>query len=208
MPNPEKEKLGNILIYLTDKLGPTYLTKIIKLLYLLDETAVKETGVPVTWMEYKVWKRGPVPSDLYNTLRREQIVTPERGYGFHMGRWTDKYVTVEEVKNPANESSISLTIKPAADFVDDEFSDYEIELLDRVIDKYGQYSGNDLINILHEEGTLWDQIVREKNLEEIFALESDTSKHTIPFTDLISGDELKELSYKSAFDSQNLSHNL
>jgi 1-deoxy-D-xylulose 5-phosphate reductoisomerase len=45
------------------------LTKAIKLLYIADEKAIKETGVPITWLNYKAWKFGPVPEDIYNKVK-------------------------------------------------------------------------------------------------------------------------------------------
>ena len=41
------------------------MTKALKLLYLIDETAVRQSGSPITWLEYKVWKNGPVASEIY-----------------------------------------------------------------------------------------------------------------------------------------------
>ncbi|HEY5570416.1 MAG TPA: type II toxin-antitoxin system antitoxin SocA domain-containing protein, partial [Bacteroidales bacterium] len=53
-----KDKIGNLIVLLATRLKPLYHTKLIKLLYLIDEEAVKEDGVPVTWLEYKVWQFG------------------------------------------------------------------------------------------------------------------------------------------------------
>ena len=60
-----KEKIGNLLIYLAVHLNPLFHTKLIKLLYLIDENAVRDCGVPVTWLDYKVWQYGPVAPVIY-----------------------------------------------------------------------------------------------------------------------------------------------
>ena len=52
--------IGNILILLSTRCKPLYHTKLLKLLYLIDEEATKRTGTPLTWLSYNVWQFGPV----------------------------------------------------------------------------------------------------------------------------------------------------
>ena len=47
-----KDKIGNLMVYLSERISPIYHTQLIKLLYLIDEEAVKDDGVPVTWLDY------------------------------------------------------------------------------------------------------------------------------------------------------------
>lgn len=61
-----QKKAFNALVYFAERIKVLYLTKAFKLLYLTDEKAIKETGVPITWLNYKAWKCGPVPEDIYN----------------------------------------------------------------------------------------------------------------------------------------------
>jgi uncharacterized phage-associated protein len=188
------EKVANTLIFLTERIGETYLTKAIKLLYIIDELSVKETGVPFTWLEYKAWEMGPVPERVYDELR----------YKIHNGSSDSsfsKFINVKKVENPVISEFDSFLISPIASFTDDEFSDYDLQLLERVIEKYGSYSGKDLIRILHQEGSLWHKVVKENDLELDFALMQRKSDFTISFTELIKDDELKQIAFKSAFDS-------
>ena len=55
-----KDKIGNLIVLLAGRLKPLYHTKLIKLLYLIDEEAVKDGGIPITWLDYKAWQYGPV----------------------------------------------------------------------------------------------------------------------------------------------------
>lgn len=50
------------------------MTKALKLLYLIDETAYGRTGGPVTWMDYKVGEMGPVAEELHEALRHERYL--------------------------------------------------------------------------------------------------------------------------------------
>lgn len=70
--NLVNDKIGNLLNYMSNKIPNLTMTKALKLLYLIDDTAYKRTGVSVTWLDYKVWKMGPVAEELYNELRYDQ----------------------------------------------------------------------------------------------------------------------------------------
>src|SRR5579859_3818061 len=68
-------KIGNLLNYLSTQIPNLSMTKALKLLYLIDETAYTRTGVSVTWLDYKVWEMGPVAEELYNELRNAQYIS-------------------------------------------------------------------------------------------------------------------------------------
>jgi uncharacterized phage-associated protein len=175
------DKIGNLIIYLVDEiekrhLQKVFLTKLLKLLYIIDETAVKETGVPVTGLDYRVWKMGPVAFDVYSDLAKNS----SEQLGFFA-----------EAKKPdaASEREWAL-IKSVSKFDDSEFSDYEMDLFDRVINEFGYLKKEDLIELLHEEGSLWKKVVDEKGLGKIFETEN-TSSHKIEFSKLLANDPLK-----------------
>jgi uncharacterized phage-associated protein len=46
---------------------------------------------------------------------------------------------------------------PIKTFVDDEFSDCEINILQNIVDCYGRYTDNELVEILTREDTLWNR---------------------------------------------------
>lgn len=170
------EKIGNLLIYLSSKLDNLFLTKLLKLLYLIDETSIKESGVPVTWLEYKVWEKGPVASQVYNDIKWENTNI----FG--------NYIDIEIIED----DYISYRILPKLEFDDSEFSDYEIEIIDKIIEAYKDYTGTELINALHKENTIWHRIVKEKNLEIKFKLfNQNTSPYKIDLSELIKNDPMK-----------------
>lgn len=196
----EHIKIANTLIYISKKLGGVYLTKALKLLYILDETSIKETGVPFSWMEYKAWKMGPVPKELYTELR--DILPQEKE-----PTYLSEFVKVEKRPNPiSSESPDSFFITAKQNFSEEEFSEYDIELMDRILEEYGHLAGWEIIEMLHKQGSLWDKVVKDKELQLQFALMQNRSDYTIPFTELIKDDELKQMAYKSAFESS-LSYN-
>ena len=54
------EKIGNTVVYLADRIENLSKTKLLKLLYILDEISIKKSGIPMLNLKYKVWKFGPV----------------------------------------------------------------------------------------------------------------------------------------------------
>lgn len=190
-PISNLDKIGHLIIYLVDKieekyLQKVYLTKLLKLLYIIDETAIKETGAPVTGLDYRVWKMGPVAFDVYKDLMHNN---------------SEKLSFFAEAKKEGDEESA--LIQSVNQFDDSEFSDYEMDLFDRVIDSYGHYQGTELIQLLHEEGSLWKKVVDEKGLAKKFE-RSSTSPYRIDFSRLVINDPLKLLILRNAQESQNL----
>ncbi|MBN8652678.1 MAG: SocA family protein [Cytophagales bacterium] len=189
-PMPNLDKVGNLVIYLVDEIQKKhrqrlYLTKLLKLLYIIDETSVKETGAPVTGLEYRVWKMGPVAFDVYKDLRHEN---------------SDKLSIFAEAKKGEGEAAQIASVNK---FDDSEFSDYEIELIDRIIDQFGYYQKDDLIKLLHEEGSLWKKIVDEQNLEKKFE-KDNTSSYKIDLSELVADDPYKLSVFKTAQESLKL----
>jgi uncharacterized phage-associated protein len=164
-----KEKLSNLFVYLSSKINNLYSTKLIKLTYLIDEISVSETGVPVTWLSYKVWEKGPVPEKIYYNIVLE------------LGSEFKDFIHI----TPSKKYSNGFKITPNSAFNDSEFSDYEIELMDRVIEEFGNLSSSELIDYLHKEGSLWHKVVIEKGLEDKFKYTSKTSPYEIPLKDAI-----------------------
>ena len=44
--NYQVEKIGNTVVYLSQKIPTLKKTKLLKLLYILDEISIKKTGIP------------------------------------------------------------------------------------------------------------------------------------------------------------------
>jgi uncharacterized phage-associated protein len=182
----QNEKIGNLLVYLASNISDLSITKTLKLLYLIDETSMRETGIPVTWLEYKVWEMGPVAIDVYEELR------------YLHNPLLANFIKVEKKQLVDFETTI---IKPVKKFDDGEFNDYEIELLDRIVTKYGHFSAKNLIDILHEEGTLWHKNVIKNELQFAFSVYNKRSNVSIELTDLIADNDLKITAFKSAIDA-------
>jgi len=189
-------KIGNILLYFANEVNPLYFTKAIKLLYILDETSVKEVGAPLTWLDYKVWKFGPVPESIYeeiNSVKKENCSCSP----------LFEYINAEKVQNPFEEEKDAILIKSkdGISFNKFLFSNYELGLLNDISKKYKNFTSKQLVDILHSEGSLWDQIVKSNDIEFSFELNDNRSNFSIDFTKLLKDDPDKQEVYKSANNS-------
>ena len=74
--------------------------------------------------------------------------------------------------------------------------------MDRIVSEFGKFSVEKLISYLHKEGSLWDKVVKENNLEFVFDLQGGSkSDYYVPLVDLLKGDEQKQMVYRSAYNS-------
>lgn len=60
-----KDLVGNLIILLANRCKPLYHTKLMKLLFFIDKEATEVKGTPITWLDYKAWKLGPVSPELF-----------------------------------------------------------------------------------------------------------------------------------------------
>lgn len=156
-------KIGNTIVYLAQKVPDLSKTKLLKLLYFLEESFVRKYNIPFLNLEYEVWQAGPVARDVFIDLSDEPLLL-------------DKYITTEKDNN-------STYIKAVSEFSDDEFSDNEIEMLDFVISKFGKLTAKELVDLAHRKGSNWYQIAKEKGLLERFESKlANSSEEKIDFT--------------------------
>ncbi|RRN76297.1 DUF4065 domain-containing protein, partial [Pseudoxanthomonas sp. SGD-10] len=175
-----QDKAFNALLYFAERIQPLYLTKAIKLLYIADERAIRDSGVPITWLNYKAWKFGPVPEEIYDRIKTIDYLQK-----------SGQEVTVPvqiAVTQPTGNLPDGIILQPKREFDDSQFSDYEIEILDDVIQDYGKLTGEQLVDILHQQGSLWHKVVQEHHLEQQFELKNNRSDFVIELTQLLDSD--------------------
>lgn len=170
-----KEKIGNLLALLATRLNPLYQTKMIKLVYLIDEHKVKDNGVPLTWLDYKVWQFGPVAPELYYLRDNNSVF--------------NDYVRAVQDNN-------GTLIIPQKEFNGAKFSARDKRIIEEVINKYGGMKAECLIDLTHEEGSLWSITKKEHNLNFSSPI-ANTSNVSIDFSRIIT-DEEKMDNYEGA----------
>lgn len=176
------DKVGNSIIYLSEKIGELSKTKAIKLIYILDELSIKKSGIPFFNLQYKVWKFGPVSEEIFIDLSSE--VTLLKNY---IERTSEEGVTI---------------IKPIVDFNDDEFSDNDIELLDFVIEEFGNKTAKELVYYTHRKNSPWHNTALKNSVLELLDNEEiNNTELVIDMGSLIIHDERKMLVYSDFIEA-------
>lgn len=162
-----KDKIGNLLVLLATRLQPLYQTKMIKIVYLIDELKVKDNGVPLTWLDYKVWQFGPVAPELYY-LRDNNTV-----FSNYVGAVRDSNGTL---------------IVPKQEFNKSKFSARDMRIIEEAIRLYGNMNAEELVDLTHGVGTLWS-ITKDENNIDFSSQIANTSNISISLSRLIDDDE-------------------
>lgn len=189
------DKISNVLNYFASQIDYLSMTKTLKLLYILDETSIKETGTPVTWLDYKVWENGPVAIDVYNEIKHQEVFC-------YQGKELSLLHSIQlEKKFNTDRNSEEVFLKPNGDFDKTIFNRYELNLLETIVFKYGNWNATELINFLHEEGSLWHKMVSEHNLINHFQQIGKRTNHSIEFNDLLENNPILQMAAKSSFEA-------
>ncbi len=166
------EKIGHTVIYLSQKIPSLSKTKLLKLLYILDEISIKKSGLPFVNLKYKVWKFGPVSEEIFIDLSSETTLL-------------SKYILSN------NNEGVS-EIYPKIAFSDDEFCDNDIELMNYVIEKYGNSSAKELVAYTHRVNSPWYHTAKENAVLELLEKEEiNNTELLIDMSTLIAHDARK-----------------
>lgn len=138
----EREKLIEAVKYFaqtTRKLGKV---KLFKLLYFLDFTHFRDTGRPVTGLDYFAWKMGPVPKELF-----EELGQP--------GADWDGNCAFRTIKTHKGEM---LTVNALSEFNPSHFSKRELRLMRELSIQFKDADSEHMVEETHLENLPWHQI--------------------------------------------------
>ncbi|MCI2811025.1 Panacea domain-containing protein [Eoetvoesiella caeni] len=139
----EREKLVEAVKFFalnTRKLGKT---KLYKLLYFLDFTHYRDTGRPVTGMEYFAWPMGPVPVEFHNELDN-----PSKDWE---GNCLFKSIPVRNGKE-------MLSVQALNEFNPLHFSKREVRIMQELASEFRDATADEMVERTHLENLPWHQI--------------------------------------------------
>lgn len=175
-------KLGNTLVYLANNVGELNKTKILKLLYLIEEKSIKKFGYPFFGVNFQLWKFGPVLKDIYIDLSEE---TPQ--------------ILVNYLVKAEHDNQVFI---PIADFKDDEFSDNDMYLLDSIVDFARHKTAGNLVDFTHSENSLWKLSALKNGVyEQLEAKEINSTEYLIDFSLLFDSNTFQKERYESAVEN-------
>ncbi len=177
------DKIGNTVVFLASHIHRASKTKLLKLLYILDEISIKKSGLPFLNLEYKVWKFGPVPSELFVEFSSPPSFLKE----------FIKRETTQEGHN---------YISPKKEFKDDEFSQNELDLMNYVVNRFKDSTPEELIAYTHRINSPWhNAAVKHSVLELLENEEISSTDFIIDMSELIEYDQRKLGLYKEFIES-------
>ena len=137
-----RNKLINAILYFAEHTRGLGKIKLFKLLYLLDFEHFRQTGRPVTGMEYRAWKMGPVPAELVQVwddldadLAEAIEIRPERVYDY-----------------------VRENVIPKRQFDDAHFTPRELHILADLSAHYADDLSERMIDITHAENDAWANV--------------------------------------------------
>lgn len=164
-------KVGNAMVYMAEHVPELSKTKLLKLLYLLEEESVKKNKLPFFGIPFEIWQAGPVANPVFFDLGMD---TP--------ALFADFITTIRK-----ENATYILSVAP---FDSGEFSDNDLAVMDDVIKTYGHWTAFYLVEYLHGERTAWYKKAKETGLLEAFEKEmTNRSDYEIDFTVYLSESE-------------------
>lgn len=127
------DKSSQLIAYIA-KQTTVYKLKLMKLLYIVDFTAYEELGQPITGDTYVHWPMGPVPRTIFADIENLQL----GNYQIERAFIRDGEIETWRFKTNTEWAPKLLSLA-------------ELDLVDRVLNLYGNSSGQDLMNLTHEE---------------------------------------------------------
>lgn len=175
-----KDKIGALLEYICFQMPQIHLRKLLKVVYLMDEKSVRERSIPLTWLDYYAWKKGPVAPEIYEIKKGalSDYVSCSRGVD-------DKWHVKANNTNPY-----------LIDQAMSAYSEYEMDIINSVIAYCKNKSADELTDETHRGESLWSRVV-EKN--KISFDNSNRSDYKLDLNDL-NDDEGREI-FAEALDS-------
>ena len=140
-------KIEAIVSYIASKVKFLYTIKLMKMLRYADELSFSERNNSITGLVYKHMPMGALPLGYKALINLENINTSE-----DIG--LDGSVRTQFLNND------KVNILP--------LNDNEIEILDRVIERFKDYNANDIINYMHEE-----EAYKQTRMGEIIPFSTD-----------------------------------
>ena len=168
-----REKKGALLAYICMNVPGINLRKLLKLVYLIDERFVKNRCFPLTWFSYYAWEKGPVSPEVYDI----------KNGGFFDFVCCNKNLDGQNIISPIQKDN-SQIIKAM-----DVFSQYEINMIDSVVNEFGHKSADELSDYTHRKDSLWTKTVSEKKV----VFDNGKSNVLIDLDELNEDEEKKEI---------------
>jgi uncharacterized phage-associated protein len=152
--NFNRTKLLNAILYFSEHTKRCNLTKLLKLLYLLDFTHFKQTARPSIGLIFYAWKQGPVPKDFYEEIK--DGIVPEDFKG--------KFAIIKQEGNASNPDYKEYLFRRIARPDESVFTPRELKILESLCDVFRDATASQMSELTHLHKQPWDVTVKDKGM--------------------------------------------
>lgn len=135
----EQQKMIEVVLYILNKTGGIDYYHLFKILYFANQRSLVEWGQLMAADKFCALPHGPVPTILYNTIKGEKSILSDMN---------DNMLVIDYYLLPKRESN------------KDYLSQYDMEVLDECISKYGKMKFTDLERTSHT--SCWEKARAQK----------------------------------------------
>jgi len=187
MNSNKLSKLKDIVSLIVENEGNTSKTRLLKLLFIIDRESVKRFGHKIAGLEYRVWKMGPVQYDVYDNLSNDN------------GSFFSNILKI------SYKDETCTLVRSIVENPKDNLSKNEIDLIKDIIKENQATNTADLIDDLHQPGSLW-RVTAENNgvYDKLENGSITTTELEIDFESLVSNDPLLLGIYKDSKEQEEI----
>ena len=166
----QENKFWALMQLLCERIPDLDKLRAVKLLYFIDRECLLSDGAPVLGDRYIAMEFGPVPSRSYDLLKAVEN-----------NEITDSSI---HIKSPGRYPKYGSTTPPDLKW----FSDFEIEVIENIISKYGHLSGIRLSDISHKHKA-WTESHRNAPVDYELFFADDLEEHSDAYHAMMLGQE-------------------
>jgi uncharacterized phage-associated protein len=168
-----REKLINAIIYFLGATKHVHTLKLFKLLNFADFEHFRQTGRTITGLDYRALPQGPVPTKLYEEIKR--------------GGDSDlrSAIIIHAIKDDINDKNLRRDLKSKIAFDSKWFSKRELQIMGRVAEFFLELKAEDMSEFSHSKNMPWERVYQKgKGTSHLIppemALDSDPLIHDAP----------------------------
>lgn len=142
-PEQIRDRVQNMAIFFVDRTTNVNSLKLDKLFYFTDDLAIRRIVFSISKQPYFADTNGPVPVDIDKNCN----IIPT-------------YSLLEVIREKQDGT---FEVMPGKRFIDDEFNDRELEVLEEICVKYQNTTGEELSALSHTPNEPWDIVWNKEN---------------------------------------------
>jgi len=159
-----REKLADAILFFVTNTKYAGVTKLFKLLFLLDERHFRETGRSVTGLTYLTWEKGPAPRSLWIELQNGPVDVIADAV-------TVSHFTVEE-----DGKRTAFTARRP--FSGKHLTERERKIMRELSEIFLDATADQMVDVTHAPNSAWLRTMKSKGEDQVIELDAGVDRQT------------------------------